>query len=148
MTEVGKFKVLGIKEEISEVDVFFKAVAKLRDPDNGSQLYPLLVRLGYALATMYNSSSSAERDFSLLNASLADKHKNSSSLLLLEAKMHIKAECRSLARQCKECQEMNRQGKESTHCHCEKWKPKEELMETMRNSGPWQRYKADLEQCS
>ena len=124
------------------VDEFFKMLSKMVD-DDGAPAYPLLVWVGYALATIYNSSSPAERDFSLLNAFLADPHRNKTSQRLLLAKMHVKAECLSLTRQCRKCQEIAKKGQKSSHCHCDQWKPSEKLMETMRNGGPYQRYEAD-----
>jgi hypothetical protein len=149
MTEVATLKFTGMGDETqdTEVDIFLKRLSKVVD-DEGKVCYPVLVRLGYALATIYNSSSSAERDFSLMNAFLADKSKNKSSLKLLLTKMHIKAECLSLARSCAKCKVLKVQGKEGTHWHCVQWKPSEELLATLRDGGPWKRYKAEMEERS
>ena len=149
MTEVATLKFTGVGEvtQDTEVDVFLRRLSQVVD-DEGKVCYPLLVRLGYAVATIYNSSSSAERDFSLMNAFLADKSKNKTSLKLLLTKMHIKAECLSLSRSCAKCKVLKVQGKEGTHCHCVQWKPTEELLATLRDGGPYKRYKAEMEERS
>ena len=147
LTEVSNLKLVTLEDvdQKTEVDIFFRKLSKKVDEDD-VQTYPLLVRLGQALSTIYNSSSPAERDFSLMNSFLADPHKNSTSLCLLLAKMHVKAECLSLARQCKKCLIVSNKGQQSSHCHCEQWKPSEDLMKLMRDGGPYQRYEEDRKQ--
>jgi hypothetical protein len=108
--------------------------------------YPLLSKLGSALSTLYNSSSPAERDFSLMNLILGDLRKNRTSQLLLLAKMFITAEIRSLSRNCTKCKESLRKGEQSSHCHCELWVRDEALLATMRDGQPSMRYKKDLEE--
>ena len=111
--------------------------------DEGTLVFPLLSKLGSALATLYNSSSMAERDFSLMNAIVADKSRTSQLLLL--AKMYIKAEIMGLARSCKQCKVLSSVDEDGRHCHCHLWQPTDELMDTMRGGQPYRRYKADME---
>ena len=125
MTEVATLKISGMEgvNKDTEEDVF-KILSMEEEEEKekeGKVKYPLLSRLGYAMANI--SSSSAERDFSLMNAFLADKSKNRTSLLNLLALMHVKAECLSLSRNCKECTKLKQEGKEKRHCHCAQWKP-------------------------
>ena len=74
MVEVAALKVQGSTGDPDkmEVDEFFSNLSKVTD-DEGNLVFPLLSKLGSALATLYNSSSMAERDFSLMNAIVADK---------------------------------------------------------------------------
>ena len=127
------------------VDGFFSSLSREAD-DDGNISYPLLTRLGSALSTIYNSSSPAERDFSLMNLIVGDPRKNQTSQLLLLAKMFITAEIRSLARTCKRCQTLAARGEQSPHCHCSLWHPPEDFLVTMRNGQPSKRYKKDLEE--
>ena len=148
MNEVTILKGRGLKTITmkTRVDEFFKQLEEEKyddDQDQDQELYPHLVKLGQALATIYNSSSSAERDFSLMNAFLSDPHKNSMSHKLLLSKMHVKAECLSLARHCGKCQNLAQKDEKSYHCHCEKWSPPEELLASLRNGGAYKRYEAD-----
>ena len=127
------------------VDGFFSSLSKEAD-DDGNFSYPLLTRLGSALSTIYNSSSPAERDFSLMNLIVGDPRKNRTSQLLLLAKMFITAEIRSLARNCKRCKTLSLRGEQSPHCHCSLWHPPEDLLVTMRNGQPYQRYRRELDE--
>ena len=140
-----KFEKGLVKCADSTVDVFFSSLSKEMDED-GVIKYPFLCKLGSALSTLYNSSSPAERDFSLMNLILGDLRKNRTSQLLLLAKMFITAEIRSLARDCAKCKESLRKGEQSSHCHCELWVPNEALLATMRDGQPYRRYKKDLEE--
>jgi hypothetical protein len=97
-----KFEKGLVKCADSTVDEFFYSLSKELDDDDVIK-YPLLSKLGSALSTLYNSSSPAERDFSLMNLILGDLRKNITSQLLLLAKMFITAEIRSLARNCTKC---------------------------------------------
>ena len=146
MTEVAGLKIAGVEgvTKDTEVDQFFKNLSEEKNIADGSMRYPLLVRLGQALSTIYHASSSSERDFSLMNSILADKSNRCTSLELLQAKMYVKAECMYLKRNCGECRKLKKQNKESDHCHCDQWNPPEALMKTMRDGGPWQRYEEDM----
>jgi len=136
--------------EDTEPDKFLRKVELVVD-DEGEVAYPLVVRLGQALATIFHSSSPAERDFSLMNSFLADKSRNSTSLQLLLTKMHIKAEGLSLQRSCQKCKLLSRKASKSTsmrnqegqHCHCNHWQPPEDL-QGMRNGAPSRKYKEDM----
>jgi len=144
MVDVAALKVQGSTGDPDkmEVDEFFSNLSKVTD-DEGNLVFPLLSKLGSALATLYNSSSMAERDFSLMNAIVADKSRTSQLLLL--AKMYIKAEIMGLARSCKQCKVLSSVDEDGRHCHCHLWQPTDELMDTMRGGQPYRRYKADME---
>jgi len=63
--EVAQLKISGVEAtEDTEPDKFLRKVELVVD-DEGEVAYPLVVRLGQALATIFHSSSPAERDFSL-----------------------------------------------------------------------------------
>ena len=126
------------------VDTFFSTLNRKVD-DDGIQCYPLLTKLGSSLSTIYNSSSPAERDFLLMNLIVGDPKKNRTSQLLLLAKMFITAEIRSLAKDCQKCLTLLQVGEQSSHCHCHLWHPPEDLLVTMRDGKPSQRYKQDME---
>lgn len=153
MTEVAKIKIRGVKiSKDTEVDELFKTLEQEVD-DDGEIAYPLVVRLGQALATIYHSSSPAERDYSLMNSFLADKTRNATSLRLLLTKMHVKAEGLSLKRSCQKCKLLGKKlqksdgksSQESQHCHCNHWEPPESLLQGMRNGAPSRKYKKDME---
>ena len=153
LTEVTLFSAVGIQslavedndaEEMS-VDEFFSSVDKIVDED-GEASFPILSSLGSALATIYNSSSPAERDFSLMNLIVGDPTKSRTSQLLLLTKMFITAELRSLDKGCKKCLKGKENGEQSAYCHCELWNIPEDLLVTMRDGKPCQRYKKDLEE--
>ena len=138
-----------------EADEFLKKVEEVVD-DEGEAAYPLVVMLGQAVATIFHSSSPAERDFSLMNSFLADKSRNSTSLRLLQTKMHVKAEGLSLQRSCRKCRLLSKKkstsdgksSQEGQHCHCNNWEPPEALLERMRNGLPWRKYKEDMKKKS
>jgi hypothetical protein len=52
-------------------DEFFSCLSKKVD-EEGEAIFLILSRLGSALSTIYNSSSPAERDFSLVNLNVGD----------------------------------------------------------------------------
>lgn len=67
LDEVVKLKTLeGLDAEL-EPDEFFKELSTVTD-ENGNNLkvFPLVIKLGSALLTGHNSSSNAERDFSIM----------------------------------------------------------------------------------
>ena len=78
MVDVAALKVQGSTGDPDkmEVDEFFSNLSKVTD-DEGNLVFPLLSKLGSALATLYNSSSMAERDFRLMNAIVSDKSRTS-----------------------------------------------------------------------
>ena len=81
-----------------------------------------------------------------MNLIVGDPRKNRTSQLLLLAKMFITAEIRSLARNCRRLKTLSDKGEQSPHCHCSLWHPPEDLLLTMRDGQPSQRYKRDLEE--
>ena len=115
MVEVSALKGQGCtygEPENMEVDDFFSNLRKVTDHE-GNAVFPLLSKLGSSLSTLYNSSSMAERDFSLMNAIVADKSRTSQLLLL--AKMYIKAEILELARSCKQCKVLSSVEEDGRH---------------------------------
>ena len=128
-----------------EVDKFFSALSRENDEDEKFS-FPLLSKLGIALSTIYNSSSPAERNFSLMNLIVGDPRKNRTSQLLLLVKMLITAEMRALASSCSRCKALESKGEQSPHCHCSLWYPSEELLVSMRDGQPSRRYRAFLEE--
>ena len=60
-----KLKTLEGLDDESEPEEFFKELSTVKDM-NGNQVFPLVIKLGMALLTGHNSSSSAERDFFLM----------------------------------------------------------------------------------
>ena len=142
-------EVEGFKEE--ELDVVFSKVSKMEELENPA--FPLLAKLGSSICTIYNSSSPAERDFSLMKTFVGDPNKGNTRTEMLNAKMHIKAEVNSLGRSCTEC-ELNKKkfqrGERKTvsveHCHCDLWHPSEELLRTVRGGAACTRYRADLKE--
>ena len=146
LTEVILYKATGdIVSADMSVDEFFSCLSKKVDED-GEKMFPILTRLGSSLSTIYNSSSPAERDFSLMNLIVGDPNKCRTSQLLLLSKMFITAELRKLARNCKKCKKVKERNDVSAHCHCELWIPPEDLLVTMRDGKPNQRYKLDLKE--
>ena len=139
-----------LREE-EDLDVVFSKVSKMEELENPA--FPLLAKLGSSLCTIYNSSSPAERDFSLMKTFVGDPNKGNTRKEMLNAKMHIKAEVNSLGRSCTKCKdnkEKFQRGERKTerveHCHCDLWHPSEELLRTVRRGAAAQRYKADLEE--
>lgn len=137
------------------LDEVFSSLSKIEE--FGAPAFPLMSKLGSSLCTLYNSSSPAERDFSLMNNMVGDGMKNRTSQLMLETKMLISAELKSLSRSCTTCKEAKKKKKEKTekeeekeekstanHCHCDLWRPSEELLESMRNGAAYKRYEKDL----
>jgi hypothetical protein len=76
-------------------DEFFSCLSKKVD-EEGEAIFLILSRLGSALSTIYNSSSPAERDFSLVNLNVGDPSQSWTSQLVLLSKMFITAELKSL----------------------------------------------------
>ena len=122
--------------------------------------YELVARLGQAMLTIYNSSSEAERDFSIQHALVGDPHKNATSQLRLQARMRIKSHTFQLKDLCKKCEkeeeDMDEEDEEdeeeddvkekkgSCPCHCSIFQPSEELLASMKGGLPRKRYRAEL----
>lgn len=134
LTEVVALKFVRPEEGMDEEpDAFLAELSKIKDDDDDSLIYPLLSGLGSAICTLYNSSS-AERDFSIMNFFVGEPSKNRTSPLFLNAKMHIKAELMSLSRKCMKCKVLKEKEKKGAHCHCSV------------TGDPYKRYKKDMEE--
>jgi hypothetical protein len=81
----------------------------------------------------------AERDFSFMNAIVADKSRNSQ--LLYWPRCIIQAEILQLAKSCKYCVKvLSSVEEDGRHCHCHLW----QSPELMRGGQPYRRYKDDM----
>ena len=137
-------------KEVEDLDMVYSKILKMKE--QGKPAFPLMARLGSSICTIYNSSSPAERDFSLMKTFVGDPAKSCTKTEMLNAKMQIKAEINSLSRLCSKCKENKikfdsgeRKTAECQHCHCDLWRPSEELLVTVRGGAASQRYKKDLE---
>ena len=103
MSEVAQLKVQKLvkeaTEELSPPEFFFE-LTKLEDK------YKLVTKLALAFMTVYNSSSSAERDISKMNSLLADPRTSSTSQLRLQARLMIKSNVHNLKNKCEDCKEV------------------------------------------
>ena len=144
LDEVSRFYFEGLEgiEDVEPDELFAKLALIKQDEDI---VYPRLTELGSSLCTIYNSSSPAERDFSLMNF-FVEKRSSRTSQLLLETKMHIKAEISNLAKSCQKCKSVERLGSSLSHCHCCLWMPSEDLLVTVRNGASRARYMEELEE--
>ena len=141
---------------------FFEIANKVKN-----NKYKLVARLGQALLTIYNSSSEAERDFSVQHGLVADPHKNNTSQLRLQARMRIKSNTFELKEDCEKCDIAEEEDEESEGeeeedddeeeetkkkkrtfcpCHCSLFQPGEELLVSMKGGQPNRRYTADKKQ--
>ena len=150
-----KTEVALLKTQDLEASKFLKPAVlfhKLKE----SKQFPLLAKLGLGLLTIYNSSSCAETDFSILNAILADSRKCNTSQKRLEDRMRVKSDIYQCRFECIKCEDENRsevqddeseediRKKRQRHCHCPLWKPSAELVESMKGGQPSKRYKQEL----
>ena len=116
--------------------------------------FKLLPKLALALLTIYNSSSAAETDFSLMNAVLGDSRRGSTGHKKLEDRVRIKStiyQCRYSCPKCEDIQKgqhvedsSNKSEKRQRHCHCPLWKPSEELVASMTGGQPCRQYKEGI----
>jgi hypothetical protein len=86
-------------EELSPTEFYFE-LAKLENK------FKLITRLALALMTIYNSSSSAERDISKMNSLLADPRVNRTQQLRLQARLMIRSNVHNLKYKCEDCVEV------------------------------------------
>jgi hypothetical protein len=168
LDEVAHLKILNrVKEATVELapPEFFYELSKL------GEKFKLISRLALALMTIYNSSSSAERDISKMNSILADPRTSSTKQLRLQTRLMIKSSVHNLKNKCDDCREVKikkwrRQEAEddkedsvdtdeeeaeakiknekSRHCHCKLFSVDEELMAEMNGGQPWKRYSEEL----
>ena len=113
-----------------EVDKWWAAVAKLKHKEDHSQVFPHLSKLALGLCTVYNSSSPAERDFTVQSHIYADKRVHKLGQKKLVAKTTLRSSVAVAARDCSKChearkdkEEQRQQGKnparyKAMHCHC------------------------------
>ena len=115
-----------------------------------------MIKLGSALLTCDNSSSSAERDFSIMNGLTADPRRCNTSQLRLNTRLSIKCCVHNLRHSCKQCKDLKKKNKEranqgeknksSSHCHCPQWSPSEQLVADVSHGKPHQNFKAEEEE--
>ena len=80
--ELASYRSLPINPgEDEEVDAWFAKMLTVKT--GNTPIFPVLGGFGLSLATMYNSSSGSERDFSKKNLIYADPHRNKTSQLTL-----------------------------------------------------------------
>ena len=134
---------------------FFGIVRRIK---NGK--YNLVARLGQALLSIYNSSSEAERDFSVQHALVGDSHKNSTSQLRLQMRMRIKSSSFQLIDECKKCntgeeneevegeegEDEEGEKKSSCPCHCSQFEPSDDMLAKMKGGQPNRSYRKDLDE--
>ena len=113
-----------------EVDKWWASVAKLKHKEDRSQVFPHLSKLALGLCTVYNSSSPAERDFTVQSHIYADKRVHKLGQKKLVAKTTLRSSVAVAARDCSKChdarkdkEEQRQQGKnparyKAMHCHC------------------------------
>jgi hypothetical protein len=168
LDEVAQLKILNrVKEATMELapPEFFFELSKL-----GTK-FKLISRLTLALMTIYNSSSSAERDISKMNSILADPRTSSTKQLRLQTRLMMKSAVHNLKNKCDDCKQVKikkwrrleadddkedneetdeEEGEEkiknekSRHCHCKLFNVEEELLAEMKGGQPWKRYSEDL----
>ena len=113
--------------------------------------YNLVSRLGQSMLTIYNSSSEAERDFSIQHGLVGDPLKNKTSQLRLQMRMRIKTNTFLLKQKCEQCIDVKKEESDdeddeeeaSCRCHCTMFKPSESLLASMSGGQPSRRYKAE-----
>ena len=117
------------------------------------KFFKKLPKLALALATIYNSSSEAERDISKLNNIFAGDKKGSIKQETVQDKLTVQAAVSEEAKACKRCiqnensrdaikSKGDRAGKRVVnHCHCGFLKPGPSVIADMRACVPAQRHR-------
>ena len=107
-----------------------------------------LTRFALALATVCNSSSEVERDFSDMEAIFANSRANTTGQELLEAKMMVKSSLKNEANNCARCIAAKEDRKKRAlagekcsaekcqHCHCQFFNVDEDLLAKLRHNEP------------
>jgi hypothetical protein len=150
--ELPKYKLLEDPDDEEEVDAWLSRVADVKE--EGEQVFRVLSKLGLACATIYNSSSETERDFSKHSLILGDPHKHSMSPRMLQAKLTLQSAISEEGKFCKRCKANDEEREEKkkngevkrrqvNHCHCSFFDPEPEMLSDFRNSGPWKRNEED-----
>ena len=124
---------------------------------DGQKAFPLMSKFALALATMYNSSSEAERDFSKQTNIYQNTHVTNLSQKKLQCKLTLQSTIAMQATFCSRCEnaleeraDRKKKGEavkpyKCKHCHCNLLKPDEGLMNELREGKPSQRYKQSLQ---
>ena len=153
--ELSIYTLLEDPEPNETVDGWFAKLAAMKV--EGACRFPVLSNFGLALATIYNSSSEAERDFSKQSNIYDNSHVTKLSQGKLQAKLQVQSAVGMKSRSCERClttlekkEELKRKGEsvppyKCYHCHCGLLVPGEGLMKEMRNGLPSQRYKVALQ---
>ena len=153
-TELPRYTCLEDPEDAILVDEWWAKVAEVKVCE--AKFFKLLPNLALGLATIYNSSSEAERDFSKLNNMFAGDKKGGISQDTIADKLTVQSAVAEEGRYCKRCIQ-NDESKEAekkdgkkvgrrvvTHCHCGFLKPDQSLLADMRSCLPAQQYKEKL----
>ena len=135
-------------KEVEDLDMVYSKMLKMEEL--GDPAFPLMAKLGSSICTIYNSSSPAERDFSLMKTFVGDPARSCTKMEMLKDKMQIKAEVNSFFRSCAkrkankkkfQAGERKTAPAQTNHCHCDLWRPSEELLVTVGGGAAAQRYK-------
>ena len=126
------------------VDEWFAQVASLQVV--GEQRLPILTKLALALATFYNSSSEAERDFHKQNLIHSDKKRHA---IVMSHASQLSKDCERCVAANEQRKQKIQQGEDSkrvqvSHCHCSFLRPNAELLAKLRNAVPSQKYKESM----
>ena len=152
--ELVDYKTLEDLVENTSVDDWFAYVASLQVV--GEERFPILSKLALSLATFYNSSSEAERDFHKQNLIHSDKKRHAMSQSKLQSNLSVMSHASQLSKDCQRClaaketrKKKVQEGEESkriqiAHCHCSFLRPDEELLATLRSGAPSQKYKESV----
>ena len=120
------------------VDEFFSKLAVVKD--NDGPLFPILFKFALSLATIYSSSSEAERDFSGQNDIVGDKRKSRMGQLKIQAKLTVRSKANNMKKTCEKCLLLKTKGQNSKHCHCSMMLPCEDLLNDLSDGQPYYRY--------
>jgi hypothetical protein len=152
---------------LSTPSFFFSKLIQWKDGK-----YSILGRLGCAILTIHNSSSAAERDFSLQNWFVSQKQRNRTGQLKLQARLGLKTHNLNLKHKCVDCikakeekQDLKNVDEESSdsdeedesgengaakktvkvprHCHCSQFEVTDKLYSSMCDGQPSRRYKEE-----
>ena len=152
--ELVDYKTLEDPDEDTTVDDWFAHVASLQVV--GEKRFPILSKLALSLATLYNSSSEAERDFHKQNLIHSDKKRHAMSQSKLQSNLSVMSHASQLSKDCQRClaaketrKKKVHEGEESkrvqiAHCHCSFLRPDQELLSTLRSGAPSLKYKESL----
>ena len=139
--------------EDEEVDQWWAKVAMVENGDGG-KCFPVLSKLALSLATIYNSSSEAERDFAKQNDIFSSTKKSNMGQLKLQSRLQVMSATAEASKDCKRCIENRNKRKQAivdgekvgrwsvNHCHCSFMIPDENLLVKLKNHEPAKKFKA------